>query len=99
MEPRVERPAGQKPFTTKNAGRATRGPKERSGMPYRYWAGIVLLVGLAASVHAQAPPQKAKGKGADAEYVERLLAARKEYQLTLEKLRAHYMEVGDYERA
>jgi hypothetical protein len=43
-------------------------------------------------------PKKPAGKG-DVEIVERLLAARKEYQLTLEALRAHYIATGDIERA
>ncbi len=47
---------------------------------------------------APAPPKKPAGKG-DVEIVERLLAARKEYQLTLEALRAHYIATGDIERA
>jgi TolA-binding protein len=45
-----------------------------------------------------APPKKPAGKG-DVEIVERLLAARKEYQLTLEALRAHYIATSDIERA
>jgi hypothetical protein len=45
-----------------------------------------------------APPKKPAGKG-DVEIVERLLAARKEYQNTLETLRAHYIATGDIERA
>jgi hypothetical protein len=47
---------------------------------------------------APAPPKKPAGKG-DVEIVERLLAARKEYQLTLEALRAHYIATNDIERA
>jgi TolA-binding protein len=42
---------------------------------------------------------KSKDKNGDIELVERLLAARKEYQLTLEALRAHYIRTGDIERA
>ena len=41
------------------------------------------------------PPQ---GVG-DIELVEKLLAARREYQKTLEKLRLHYLDAGDIERA
>jgi hypothetical protein len=41
----------------------------------------------------------ANGKGADAEQVERLLAARREYQAVLESLRTHYITTGDVERA
>ena len=43
--------------------------------------------------------EKPKDKNGDIELVERLLAARKEYQLTLEALRAHYIRTGDIERA
>jgi hypothetical protein len=39
------------------------------------------------------------GKVSDAPLVERLLAARKEYQYTLEALRKHYIRAGDIERA
>jgi TolA-binding protein len=64
--------------------------------------GAVLLV-FALWVAASAQPQPAKGKrpGAkgDVEIVERLLAARKEYQMTLEALRMHYIGTGDIERA
>jgi hypothetical protein len=42
---------------------------------------------------------KEKDKNGDIEMCERLLAARKEYQLTLEALRAHYIRTGDIERA
>jgi hypothetical protein len=39
------------------------------------------------------------GKTKDVEMVERLLASRREYQITLENLRAHYIATGDIERA
>jgi TolA-binding protein len=75
-------------------------------MYVRRWLGTALLcLGVGSAVWAQVPPPPApkgkspSGKGADAEYVERLLAARKEYQLTLEKLRSHYIATGDIERA
>jgi TolA-binding protein len=45
---------------------------------------------------------KDKDKGSktkDVEMVERLLASRREYQITLENLRAHYIATGDIERA
>jgi TolA-binding protein len=63
--------------------------------------GLILAVWTV--VAAQSPPaakdkKKAGGKG-DVEIVERLLAARKEYQVTLETLRAHYITTGDIERA
>jgi tetratricopeptide (TPR) repeat protein len=45
---------------------------------------------------------KDKDKGSktkDVEMVERLLASRREYQITLENLRGHYIATGDIERA
>ena len=56
--------------------------------------GCALLFGQAAD-----PGAKAKGGKKDVELVERLLAARKEYQLTLENLRKLYIQMGDIERA
>jgi TolA-binding protein len=72
-----------------------------------------LLVSTALVVFAQAQPPKptppaggnapaAKAPGAppsDVELVERVLACRKEYQLALEQLRAHYLAAGDLKRA
>jgi hypothetical protein len=75
------------------------------------WSVLVglLTVGLIALVvKAQTPPggtspaPKAKTPGtppSDVELVERVLATRKEYQISLEQLRAHYISVGDLERA
>jgi tetratricopeptide (TPR) repeat protein len=70
-------------------------------------AVAVLSFALLAVVSAQTPPaaptpaskSKGKGPGADVELVERLLASRREYQMTLEALRAHYIATGDIERA
>ena len=49
------------------------------------------------------PPAGAKGKKGvvkgDLEMVERLLAGRKEYQSTLEAIRAYYIGIGDVEKA
>jgi TolA-binding protein len=69
----------------------------------------LLAAGLALGVSADPPPPPTKGadKGgpprtsppSDVELVERLLAARRDYQITLEKLRQHYVTVGDNERA
>lgn len=39
------------------------------------------------------------GASRDADLVEKLLAARKEYQVSLENLRTHYVNLGDIERA
>lgn len=44
------------------------------------------------------PPRATSAVPSDIELVERLLAARRDYQLTLEQLRAHYVKVGDVER-
>jgi hypothetical protein len=64
---------------------------------------MALAVCLAASLaHSPVDGQEStpKGKGKkDVELVERLLAARKEYQLTLENLRKLYIQMGDIERA
>jgi TolA-binding protein len=67
---------------------------------------LVLLVsgafGLWASAQGVAPVGTGKGSAgpaSDVELVEKLLVARREYQKTLEQLRAHYVNVGDIERA
>jgi hypothetical protein len=70
----------------------------------RWWSPVILLLGLALSAPAQAPPAAAPAAAgantnADLELVERLLAARRDYQVTLEQLRSHYLSVGDTERA
>lgn len=57
----------------------------------------VLLVRLTAADPPAAKGKRPPAKG-DLEMVERLLAARKEYQATLEMLRAHYVAAGDVER-
>jgi TolA-binding protein len=67
----------------------------------------VLFLGLAATLFAQTPPASppAKPKPApgtkitDAELVEKVNATRRDYQLSLEKLRAHYIEDGEIEKA
>lgn len=45
------------------------------------------------------PSPPPPGKPSDVELVERLLAARREYQTTMEELRKHYIAVGDHEKA
>jgi hypothetical protein len=71
---------------------------------------LVGILGLAAGLYAQStgtPPAKGTTPAApaapksksDVEMVERLIAARKEYQSILETLRAHYIATGDIERA
>jgi hypothetical protein len=77
-------------------------------MRWRLILGMGFLGVVALAVRAQAPatgsspPPKAKTSGtppSDVELVERVLAGRKEYQVSLEQLRAHYISVGDLERA
>jgi TolA-binding protein len=70
-------------------------------------AAALLAAGLAVGSWAQtpAPPPSPSTKGpaqasatGDIELVERLLAARRDYQVALEQLRAHYIATGDVER-
>ena len=66
----------------------------------RWIASVVASLGLALPVPAQAPSPPAGAPAAsDIELVEHLLAARREYQASLERLRAHYLATGDPERA
>jgi TolA-binding protein len=69
-------------------------------MPRR-WKWLLLLV--CALPGASAPAQTSGGDeskdNSDLQMVEQLLVARKNYQTTLEKLRTHYINVGDLERA
>jgi hypothetical protein len=74
----------------------------RSGL--RWGLALVALALLLTAGLAQTPASKDKappgsGKKTDVEFVERLLAARKEYQVALEKLRTHYIAAGDIEKA
>ncbi|HEV8062108.1 MAG TPA: hypothetical protein VGP68_19675, partial [Gemmataceae bacterium] len=46
-----------------------------------------------------APRPPGPGTPSDIDKVEKVLAARREYQATLEQLRAHYVATGDAERA
>lgn len=70
-------------------------------LPFLSSLGLCVSVAISSSLVVADPPA-AKGKKAgnkgDLEMVERLLAARKEYQNTLEGLRAHYIGSGDVER-
>jgi tetratricopeptide (TPR) repeat protein len=69
-----------------------------------FWSWFLLtavVVGSACgdsnkSASQSKPPS---GPPSDLDKVERLLAARKEYQIALEELRKHYLAVGDVERA
>jgi tetratricopeptide (TPR) repeat protein len=65
---------------------------------------LITALGLASPLAAQVPPVAAPAPPAaaprsDVELVERLLAARRDYQVTLEQLHQHYVSVGDTERA
>jgi hypothetical protein len=66
---------------------------------------LVGALGLVIALRAQAPATPAPRTGkppvaaSDIELVERLLAARRDYQLILEQLRNHYAATGDMERA
>src|SRR5439155_21511914 len=69
-------------------------------------AGALLLNAAGVAALAQAPatsPPPAGGRPTgptnDIELVERLLAARRDYQASLEQLRAYYRTAGDVERA
>lgn len=76
-------------------------------------AAFLVAVGLVSALLAQAPSSNPSGKGApptapprsstappsDVEFVERLIAARRDYQVALEELRKHYLSAGDLEHA
>lgn len=66
-------------------------------------AGVLVVLsvanGWAAGPTPAAPPPRPAATLNDMELVERLLAARRDYQRSLEALRAHYVKVGDVERA
>jgi hypothetical protein len=66
-------------------------------------ASLVALTVAAAAQQPGATPRTAGPAAAavksDIELVERLLAARRDYQVALERLRAHYIDVQDPERA
>jgi tetratricopeptide (TPR) repeat protein len=65
--------------------------------------GLVVLLGAGLAAWAQAPgtpaPAPRPPAASDIELVERVLAARRDYQLSLEQLRTHYATTGDTERA
>lgn len=72
-------------------------------MSQRAWVGVVFLVAVVAlpllGQMGQPSGGTKKAGASDHTLVERLLNARKEYQETLEALRAYYIAVGDLERA
>lgn len=62
-------------------------------------AALCVTVAVWAQLPGPRPGGKPAGKSAsDVELVERMLAARRDYQVSLEALRAHYISVGDTER-
>ncbi len=73
----------------------------------RCWLAVALAASLClgSNAESQSPKKEAAKDGkptasvSDIEIVERLLAARRDYQLVLEKLRNHYAAAGDMERA
>jgi len=72
----------------------------------RFLCAASLSVVTVAAVFAQVPDPAAPVGGPrpaasanDIELVERVLAGRREYQRSLEQLRAHYLAIGDVERA
>jgi TolA-binding protein len=70
-------------------------------MSRRWWLTAVALLAVT-GLRAQDGDKDKKPaviKKSDVQLVERLLAARKEYQLTMEALRKHYIQTGDIERA
>lgn len=80
-------------------GRSTQDFKEKRPVRKGCWMLGVLGVALlaAGAPHAQTPglPKDA----GDLEMVQKLLLLRKDYQRTLEQLRAQYLQTGDLERA
>jgi len=65
---------------------------------FRWFAPVIVLLACLVLVQGQTQPSKQTDTG-DIELVERLLVARRDYQKTLILLRAHYLKVGDMERA
>jgi TolA-binding protein len=69
-------------------------------MHCRRWLVLLVLWLPLASAPAQSGGQADEPKeNADLELVEQVLMGRKNYQKALERLRAHYLQVGDSERA
>ncbi len=80
--------------------------RENSGMKNHRWLLVgMLCAAVVVAARGQTDADKDKDKKAagnnmrGVQLVERLLAARKEYQLTLEELRKHYIRTGDLTRA
>ena len=60
---------------------------------------LALVAALACTGEAQTPKPSGGKATTDIELVERVLAARRDYHVALVTLRAHYISVGDVERA
>jgi hypothetical protein len=67
-------------------------------MSRRFLVAVLFLSTLVSASRAQTPAAPA-ARSANLELVEKVLAARSEYQRSLELLRAHYIAVSDYEKA
>ena len=66
----------------------------------RFIPVALVLLATAFVLRAQTPPDGAASPyKSDLELVEKLLVVRRDYQMTLEQMRAHYMATGDVERA
>lgn len=69
-------------------------------MTWRFGSALILVAAALVLARAQGPGKPpAAADNSDVELVERLLIARRDYQKTLETLRAHYLKTGDLERA
>jgi tetratricopeptide (TPR) repeat protein len=63
------------------------------------WIVLMAVAIVAGALLAQPPAPNTKGNTGDLELFQRLLAARKDYQKSLENIRLHYLKVGDVEKA
>jgi tetratricopeptide (TPR) repeat protein len=63
------------------------------------WAVGAVLLACSALLSQPTSKDKKSSNSNDIPMVERLLAARREYEESLQALRGHYIAVGDYERA
>jgi hypothetical protein len=66
----------------------------------RLFPALILILGTTLVLRAQHPGDgSASPYKSDLELVEKLLVVRRDYQVILEQLRAHYLATGDVERA